>query len=165
MGVEVRLGGPADVESALSVYERSSLARRHGRWPSRTERLEHVAANLRDSASWFLVGRDRDEDVAMALVLPFRADRGAGPVVPGSAFLDLIYVLPDRWGEGIGGIILDGVIEESVRRGCPRIFLWTHERDNDRAQRLYRSREFVRTGVAGSDEAGEPVAEWLRRGS
>lgn len=64
-------------------------------------------ANLRNEDSWFLVAQDGGKAVAMALVLPFRTDRGRGPVVPGIAFLDLIYVLPQRWGEGIGGIVLD----------------------------------------------------------
>ena len=98
----------------------------------------------------------------MAAVLPFRADRGAGPLVPGTSFLDLIYVLPDRWGRGIGKVVLDEVIDEASRRGSRRIYLWTHERENERAQSLYRSRAFSPTGMTGADESGQPVAEWLR---
>lgn len=157
----MRPGLPVDVDAALSVYERSNLARRKGDWPSRVSRLEHVAANLRDPSSWFLVGEDETGVIAMALVLPFRADRGAGPVIPATAFLDLIYVVPQRWGEGVGGCVLDAVAGEAMRRGTPRVYLWTHERDNERAQRLYASRGFRRTGVEARDEAGEPVAEWL----
>src|SRR5688572_28890100 len=103
MAISLRVGGPADVASALSVYERSNLARRRGQWPSRAPRVKQVAALLRDPASWFIVARNVDEDVAMELVSPFRADRGAGEVVPGAGFLSLIYVLPDRCDEGIGG--------------------------------------------------------------
>jgi len=164
MAISVRLGAPGDVDAALSVYERSNLARRLGRWPSHAERLAHVRANLRDTGSWFLVGEDGTETVAMASVLPFRTDRGAGPVMPSTSFLDLIYVIPERWGEGIGGSILDEVVEEAERRGSPRLYLWTHEHDNDRAHRLYLGRGFTRTGVTGRDDAGEPVAEWLRDG-
>ena len=161
MAINLRLGGPGDVASALSVYERSNLARRRGNWPSRAPRVKQVAAHLRDPASWFIVGRDGDEDVAMALVSPFRAHRGAGEIVPGAAFLNLIYVLSDRWGEGIGGAVLDTVIEEAARRGCEQIHLWTHEGDNERAQRLYLGRGFRRTGLVDRDEAGEQIAEWL----
>jgi GNAT superfamily N-acetyltransferase len=164
MTVQVKLGGPDDVVAAAAVYERSNLARRGGVWPSRAVRLAQVAANLRDAASWFLVGRDGGAVVGMALVLRFRAERGAGPVVPGKSFLDLIYVLPDRWGEGIGGTILDAVIDEAARRGSTRIYLWTHELENDRALRLYLSRGFARTGVEGRDDAGKRVAEWRRDG-
>jgi GNAT superfamily N-acetyltransferase len=164
MAVEVRLGGPEDVEAAVSVYERSNLVRRRGQWPSRATRLAHVTANLCDAASWFLLAHEGSEAVAMALVLPFRADRGAGAVVPRTSFLDLIYVLPDRWGRGIGKAVLDAVIAEAARRESRRIYLWTHERDNERAQRLYLGRGFSRTGTTGQDDSGEPVAEWLRDG-
>jgi len=164
MAVDVRLGDPEDVNAALSVYERSNLARRHGTWPSRASRLAEVAAKLRDTLSWFLLAREGDAVVAMALVVPQRADRGAGAVVEGSSFLSLIYVLPDRWGRGIGGAVLDAVIGEAARRGSRRIHLWTHERDNERAHRLYLGGGFRRTGTTGADEQGEPIAEWLRDG-
>jgi GNAT superfamily N-acetyltransferase len=123
MAVTVRLGTPADATAALSVYERSNLARRHGNWPSREARLGQIAANLRNPDGWFLIGEDESGAVAMAAVLPFRTDRGAGAVVPATAFLDLIYVLPDRWGQGIGGRMLDGVLGEAVRRGTQRVYL------------------------------------------
>src|SRR5687768_14888553 len=116
MAIDVRLGGPEDVHAALSVYERPNLAPRHGAWPSRASRLAEVTAKLRDAASWFLLAREGDQVVAMALVAPHRADRGAGAVVEGSSFLSLIYILPDRWGQGIGGAVLDEVIEEAARR-------------------------------------------------
>ena len=164
MAVEVRLGGPDDIEAALSIYERSNLARRRGIWPSRLPRLAHVAVSLRDAASWFLMAHEGGEPAAMALVLPFRADRGAGAVVPGTSFLDLIYVLPDRWGRGIGTAVLDEVVDEAARRGSGRIYLWTHEHDNERAHGLYLSRGFSRSGTTGRDEAGAPVAEWLHDG-
>jgi GNAT superfamily N-acetyltransferase len=101
----------------------------------------------------------------MALVSPFRAAAGTGPVVPGASFLNLIYVLPERWGQGIGGRILDAVIDEATRRGTPRIHLWTHELDNERAQRLYAGRRFLRTGATLLDEDGAVTAEWVRDGS
>ena len=164
MEISVRLGKIDDADAALSIYERSNLARRHGQWPSRTSRLAQVSANIRDDASWFLVAHDDNEAVAMALVLPFRTERGAGRIVPKTSFLDLIYVLPERWGEGIGGMVLDAVIDEAGRRGSPRIYLWTHEHDNERAHRLYLGRGFRRTSVTGQDDAGGPVAEWVRDG-
>jgi GNAT superfamily N-acetyltransferase len=163
--VTVRLGEPVDVDVALSIYERSNLARRGGDWPGRAERVRQVATMLRDPGAWFLLAHDGPDPVAMALVSPFRADGGRGADLPGEAFLNLIYVLPERWGEGIGGRTLDAVIEESARRGTPRIHLWTHERDNERAQRLYARRGFLRTGATLLDEAGDETAEWVRDGS
>ena len=44
----------------------------------------------------------------------------------------LIYVVLERWSTSIGRILLDAVIDETNRRGCRRIVLWTHERRNHR---------------------------------
>ena len=160
--VAVRVGSRADVDDALSVYERANLVRRRGVWPSRAARLEQVRTNLLADDAWFLVAVDGGETVGMASVLPHRADRGAGAVVLGAGYLDLIYVLQERWGRGIGGALLDAVIDESAQRGWHRIHLSTHEHDNVRAHRLYSSRGFRRSGVTYEDELGSPVAEWIR---
>jgi GNAT superfamily N-acetyltransferase len=163
--IAVQLGSPSDVDAAVSIYERSNLARRRGEWPSRLSRVAQVATQLRAAAAWFLIGRDAAEAVAMALVQPFRANGGTGDVIPGALFLSLIYVLPDRWGQGIGGVMLDAVMTEGARRGCRRIYLWTHEQENERAHRLYRSRSFARTGRTAHDDAGALIGEWLYEGS
>jgi GNAT superfamily N-acetyltransferase len=163
--IDVRLGTLNDVGDAASVYGRSNLARRRGHWPSRAGRVAQVAASLHnaavhDAGSWFLIGRDGNEAVAMALVNPFRADGGSGDVVAGTWFLSLIYVLPERWGEGIGGMILDAVIGQAHRRGCRHIYLWTHEHQNERAHRLYRSRSFAPAGRTMQDGEGHLIGEW-----
>jgi GNAT superfamily N-acetyltransferase len=162
--IDVQLGTPQDVAAAVAVYECANLARRHGVWPSRAARIAQVAAQLYDLAAWFLVGRDGSEAVAMAHLRPFRAGGGTGPVIPGTVFLNLIYVLPDRWGKGIGGTLLAAVIAETARRGCHQIYLWTHEDENERAQRLYQRHGFTRTGRTASDATGQLIGEWLRDG-
>jgi GNAT superfamily N-acetyltransferase len=162
--IDVRLGSSNDVDAAVSIYERSNLARRHGDWPSRSSRVVQVTASLHDDASWFLIGRDGAEAVAMAHVRAFRAGGGTGHVIPGTSFLNLIYVLPDHWGKGIGGTMLDAVIDEAARRGCHRIYLWTHEHQNERAHRLYQSRRFLPTGRTSYDHSGKSIGEWLRDG-
>src|SRR5688572_16349187 len=109
----VQLGTPDDVTAAVSVYARSNLARRHGDWPSRSSRIAEVTASLHDAASWFLIRRDGREAIAMAHIKPFRTGGGTGPLIPGTLFLNLIYVLPGWWGNGIGGMLLDAVIAEA----------------------------------------------------
>lgn len=162
--INVQLGTPDDVDAAVSVYERSNLARRHGDWPSRSSRIAAVTILLHNATSWFLIGRDGDEAIAMALLQPFRADGGSGDVIPGTSFLNLLYVLPDRWGKGIGGVMLDAVINESAQRDCHRVYLWTHEHENERAHRLYRSRRFTPTNRTACDDTGNLIGEWLREG-
>jgi GNAT superfamily N-acetyltransferase len=163
--IDVRLGDLGDVDDAASVYERSNLARRQGNWPSRPGRVAQVTASLHDGArhdtpSWFLIGREGTEAVAMALVHPFRADGGSSDVIVGAWFLSLISVLPERWGTGISGMLLDAAIDEAKRRGGHRILLWTHEPQNERAHRLYCSRRFAPTGRTMHDDEGHLIGEW-----
>jgi GNAT superfamily N-acetyltransferase len=131
----IRVGDAADVDAAASVYERSNLARRRGIWPNRAARVERVRTHLRDPASWFLLANEGPALVGMASAKALRGEDGAGPVIPGGCFLSYLFVVPERWGEGIGGVILDAVLAEAKRRHYSRIHLWTHE-DNERSHRL-----------------------------
>ena len=64
----------------------------------------------------------------------------------GQADVLTLAVAADRWGEGIGSALLDGLLAEADRRGCTEIFLEVRV-DNDRAQRLYRRRGFTDIGI------------------
>ena len=64
----------------------------------------------------------------------------------GPADVLTLAVAVGRWGEGIGGALLDGLLAEAARRGCTEIFLEVRV-DNDRAQRLYRRRGFTNIGI------------------
>jgi GNAT superfamily N-acetyltransferase len=156
VAIRIRFGDAADVDAAVSVYERSSLARHQGVWPNRAARVEHVRRHLHDPASWFLLANEGPAVVGMASADVLRAQDGAGPVIPGGCFLSYLFVVPERWGEGIGGAILDAVLAEAKRRQYSRIHLWTHE-DNERSHRLYGSRGFSPTGRTVEDGG-----EWAR---
>jgi GNAT superfamily N-acetyltransferase len=152
----IRLGGATDVDAAVSVYERSNFARRQGVWPNRIARVEQVRNLLRDPDSWFLLANEGPVSVGMACAQPLRGTGGTGPGIPGGCFLNLLFVVPERWGEGIGGVLLDAVLAEAKRRHNSRIHLWTHE-DNERSHRLYGSRGFAPTGQTAAGEG-----EWAR---
>lgn len=154
--VLVRLGEAADVDAAASVYERSNLARRHGVWPGQAARVGHVRARLRDPDAWLLVATEGPKMVAMASARALREQDRKGPVIPDGCFLAFLYVDPERWGRGIGGAILDAVLAEAKRRNQPRVHLLTHP-DNERSQRLYRSRGFSPTGRSADGQG-----EWVR---
>ena len=64
----------------------------------------------------------------------------------GQADVLTLAVAEDRWGRGIGGALLDGLLEEAARRRCTEVFLEVRV-DNERAQRLYRRRGFTGIGV------------------
>ena len=44
--------------------------------------------------------------------MPSRENEGAGQLVAGPCYLDLIFVVPRHWGEGIGALLLDTVITD-----------------------------------------------------
>jgi [ribosomal protein S18]-alanine N-acetyltransferase len=72
----------------------------------------------------------------------------AGLLSPDGGQADVLTmaVAQDRWGQRIGAMLLDGLIAEAAQRGCTEVFLEVRV-DNDRAQRLYRSRGFTEIGL------------------
>lgn len=72
----------------------------------------------------------------------------AGLLAPGGGQADVltVAVTEERWGEGIGAALLEGLLAEAARRGCTEVFLEVRV-DNDRAQRLYRRYGFADVGV------------------
>jgi GNAT superfamily N-acetyltransferase len=156
VAILIRLGDAADVDAAVSVYERSNLARRQGVWPNQVARVEQVRAHLRDPASWFLLANEGSALVGMASAQALRGEDGGGRVIPGHCFLNLLFVLPERWGEGIGGVILEALLAEAKQRRYSRIHLWT-DVGSERSHRLYRSRGFSPTGRTADGEG-----EWAR---
>ena len=158
----MRLGTADDIGAALSVYERSNLARRRGDWPNRGSRMAQVGDRLRDPETWYLVAEEGGSALAMAAAQPLRADEGKGPVTPGALFLNLLFVVPECWGQGIGGVLLDAVIDEAARRGYTSMQLWTDEADNGRAHRLYRRHGLAPSGRRRLHE-GVLIGEWITR--
>jgi len=162
MTAVVRAGGPDDVDAALDVYVRGGTARRKGS-VMLPERIEQVRSLLHAESTWFFVADSGDQVAGMAAAMPSREDFGEGPLVAGVCYLDLIFVVPEEWGNGIGAMLLDTVIAEARGRGFTRIHLLTHD-DNFRAQGLYASRGFERTGWSrmSRDPANGRVSEWAR---
>jgi GNAT superfamily N-acetyltransferase len=95
---------------------------------TRAARVERVSAHLLDPDSWFLLANEGPVLVGMASAEPLRGNDGMGPAVPGGCFLNYLFVVPERWGEGIGGVILDAVLAQAKRRNYSRIHLWTERR-------------------------------------
>jgi GNAT superfamily N-acetyltransferase len=98
-----------------------------------------------------LVADSAGEVVGMALVTP--ASSRPAEVV---AVVQMVFVAPERWGEGIGGKLVDAALAEARTRGFERAQLWTHA-DDERARRLYEGRGFVCTGPRMAGESGGPI--------
>ena len=72
----------------------------------------------------------------------------------------MVFVAPDRWGEGLGGRLVDALLVEVRSRGYQRAQLWT-QADNARARRLYEGRGFKASGRE-KDGFGERIVHYRR---
>ncbi|MGA5701236.1 GNAT family N-acetyltransferase [Peterkaempfera bronchialis] len=99
--------------------------------------------------------------VGSVLGEPGREDDGAGPPVPGLLHIALVSVHPDRWGQHVGRLLLEALLDRAPALGYRHAQLWAHA-DNTRANRLYRATGFRRTGRAHIDQWGEFVVHYQR---
>lgn len=158
--VTVRNGKFEDIDAALAIYLASNDARR-GNEPTPAHHVERVRANMQKPDAIFLVAEDGDACVGLALAMQSRADYGAGPPEPGICFISMIFVPPDRWGEGIGGQLVAAVLTVAQAQGYERAQLWTHA-NNHRAQRLYERTGFSRSGLEHTNDLGEQIVQFQR---
>ena len=158
--VDIRRARNVDIEPALAVWRAAGTARRGGA-PASVEREAQVRRALQEPGAFLLVADEAGRVVGMGLAVQTRSDDGAGPPVPGDCFVSLIYIAPDRWGEGLGGKVVDAVLAEARAQGYGRVQLWT-QADNVRAQRLYESRDFRRSGREALDPHGAVIVQYAR---
>ena len=157
----VRPGTSADAETAVAVWQLANVARRGG-VPVPAEHKTRVHGYLDKSDSFLTVADDAETLVGMALGMQALDADGAGPPLPGLCHISMVFVHPDRWGEGIGKQLMRHLMREGSARGYLGFQLWTHA-DNHRAQRLYEGLGFRRSGREKDDDLGEPIVHYLRQ--
>jgi ribosomal protein S18 acetylase RimI-like enzyme len=141
--VEVRPGHAEDFDPAFALWRKAESARRDGPPPSVS--VERVLGYARRSGAFLQVADSGGELVGMALVTPASSRPGEVAVV------QMVFVAPERWGEGIGGKLVAAALGEAKTRGFERAQLWAHA-DDERACRLYEGRGF---GPRVAGESGE----------
>lgn len=156
----IRRGTPADLEPAIAVWRAANEARLEGRAAPSPEHGERVRGHLENPDAFLFVAEDVRIS-GMAVGMRGLADDGAGPPIEGLCHVGAVFVTPRRWGEGLGGRLVDAVLAEARGRGYTRAQLWTHA-DNTRAHRLYARRGFHRTGREKQDDLGETIAHYER---
>jgi GNAT superfamily N-acetyltransferase len=72
------------------------------------------------------------------------------PALPGHAELAALYVHPDRWGRGIGAILIATARARLVQRGFRSAYLWVLA-GNTRAERFYKIDGWQPTGEHRTD--------------
>ena len=131
-GITLRAMTPADLPAVLRL-EAALFGDEAWSEAMLTSELEGAEA----SGRYYLVAEDAGGLVGYA-----------GLLSPGGGQADVLTmaVAKDRWGQRIGAMLLDSLVAEAARQGCTEVFLEVRV-DNDRAQRLYRSRGFAGIGV------------------
>jgi ribosomal protein S18 acetylase RimI-like enzyme len=158
VAVSLRLGGKDDFEAAFRVFRAADSARAAwDPWGS----AERIHAHLEDPSSFLIVAEAGGEVVGMAVGMQGLSEDGAGPPVAGLCHVGAVFVSPERWGVGIGGRLVDRVLEEARSRGYRQAQLWTHA-DNSRARRLYEHRGFEHTGRKKEADGGELIVHYVR---
>lgn len=103
--------------------------------PSLVAAIEAVLRD--DSLGFFLLARSGDVAVGLAYVSFTWALEHGGR----SAWLEELYVVPDRREEGVGRALLDRAIAGAREHGCAAVDLEV-DRDHARAERLYEREGF-----------------------
>ena len=141
------------------MWRASNEARLKGSAPP--EHDPRVRGHLENPSAFLFVADDAGVVRGMAVGMQGLADDGAGPPIEGLCHVGAVFVAPDRWGDGLGGSLVDAVLEEAQTRGYTSAQLWTPA-DNARAHRLYTRRGFRRTGRQKRDDLGETIAHYER---
>jgi len=154
--IVVRLGTADELSEAESVWRESVTAR--DRRPPSWEVIDAVRTVLRDAASQLFVAERDGRLVGIACATPARDEKGAA--TPGVTHIQMIFVRAEHWGRGIGGRLLDAVIDDARRRRMHAAQLWVLE-NNEAATRLYADRGFSHSGRV-VEENGALIGLWMR---
>jgi ribosomal protein S18 acetylase RimI-like enzyme len=144
---------PAEVDAAIAVWLRAERARGVARSAAD---VAVIRARLTSQDTIVLVVERADRIAGLATGEPARTEHGRGALIPGLAHIGMVFVDPEHWGTGLGGVLVDDLLTALRTAGYRRAQLWVRI-GNRRARRLYAGRGFQPTGEAGTDDTGEPI--------
>jgi GNAT superfamily N-acetyltransferase len=166
-GIEVRRATPADIETVIGLVETEIDRYREwapewsppGATPELRERLNPLYED--DARAWILLAYAGDEAVGVvSLSVVTGADARQPP--PGTVYLWQMFVRRDWQGRGLGGPLLDRVLEEAAKRGYDRMILWAAA-GAAQARRFYEREGFALTGEEDLNSSfGLPLVQYGR---
>lgn len=95
MSLEIRTMRTIDLDGAVRVWQLANIERGKSSAP---ERVAGVIDKLRAPSATAYVAADGDAITGMVLLEPYRADDGAGAVVPGALHLAIVFIAPSSQG-------------------------------------------------------------------
>jgi ribosomal protein S18 acetylase RimI-like enzyme len=154
--IAVRRAWAGEIGPAVEVWQAAN--------PNSTvpEHADWLRARAGDSDALLLVAEAYGRVIGMVLVLPARADDGAGELVQGQVHLTGIAVSPENQRVGAGSALLDAALREAAERSSTQVTLWAAE-GNLPARRLFASRGFTPSGRSARDAGGTPMLHFERR--
>jgi GNAT superfamily N-acetyltransferase len=128
-----------DVDRCFGIARAASLAGFAHVFPP--ERYDYPDEAIR--ADWAAALHDPGGETYLA----FEGDRAVGVIAVNGCVLQTLYVVPDRWGRGVGGALHDLALDRLRDAGVEEARLWTL-RENGRARSFYERRGWSLTGRA-----------------
>lgn len=159
MPVTVQQLTSGDIPQAQRVWEAATDQRRLdlGLRPA-----EHTTSAMARVGAFGVGAIEEGRLVAVAIATPARGDDGhSEQLIPGLAHISQVATAPDRWGNGLGSMVVAAIMSHAVRRGYARAQLWTHV-SNSGARRLYERHGFGDLERRRSDDNGEPIMHFVR---
>jgi GNAT superfamily N-acetyltransferase len=138
-------------EWAHPGWEPPSLAAERARWERR----------LVDPAGWTLIAFESNAALGTVHFTDARAEGGEGKAIAGRAHLSGLFVLPARWGEGIGSVLLEKAMAEMRSRGYRKVQLFT-ALANQRSRIFYKRRGWRATAANTHKHDGLWLASYER---
>jgi len=122
-----------DLDGAVQVWQAANIAR--GKRPS-PERVARVVEKLAEPTAGPYIAASDAGIVGMALLEPYRADDGAGALVPNALHISMVFIDPVSQRQGVGGRLMRYALDSAHASGVSRVSVWTGC-ENTGARKLY----------------------------
>jgi len=152
--MDLRIMEASDLNGAVRVWRAANIAR--GKRPS-PERVARVVEKLQEPMAVSCSAAYDADVVGMALLEPYRADDGAGTVIPDALHISMVFVDPPSQRQGIGTRLMRYALDGARATGISSVSLWTGC-ENTGARRFYESLGMMPTRTR---QVSETVA-WVR---
>lgn len=151
--MDLRVMEAYDLDGAVRVWQAANIAR--GSAPS-PERVARVVEKLREPTAAPYVAASNVSIVGMALLEPYRADDGAGAVVPDALHISMVFIDPVLKRQGVGSRLMRYALDSSHASGVSSVSLWTGC-ENTGARKLYEA-----LGMKPTQTRMSETVEWVR---